>query len=144
MNMENNLGASYYASNLTEKLKSKLDPHLSNILKKYSFDTEVKWRYEGFKNIQYQYDSFGISVIFLKKINEDDYGFDISFKISGMPSPIMSAYIARGDGKMILSEREFILDELNGLEEKIDDLVDEYTLISGLLVKEYILECNPI
>jgi hypothetical protein len=140
--MENNLGASYYINNLTEKLKSKLDPHLSEILKKYSFDTEVKWRYEGFKNLQYQYDSFGISIIFLKRINEDDYGFDISFKILDMTFPILSANIARGDGKIILNEKEFLLTETTRLQEKMDDLVDEFTLISGLLVKEYILECT--
>jgi len=140
--MENNQGPSYYVNILTGKLKLKLDAHLSDILKKYAFEAEVKLRYEGFKNIQYQYDSFGISVIFLKRINEDDYGFDISFKISEKASLVLSAYIARGNGKMILSEKEFILNGSNQLEEKIDDLIDEYTVVSGLLVQEYILESN--
>lgn len=138
--MESNQGPSYYVNVLTEKLKLKIDTHLSDILKKYSFETEVKLRYEGFKNIQYHYDSFGISVIFLKRINEDDYGFDISFKISEKGSLILSAYIARGNGKVVLTEKDFFLNASDDLEEKIDNLIDEYTLLSGLLVKEYILE----
>lgn len=136
--MENKLSALSIINEIFDRFKHSLDPVLTVLLKDYSFEKEVKWRYEGFQNFQYCYNSFGISIIFMNRINEDNYGFDLSFKILN-DSHEMSSYIARGNGQIVLNEKKIKLDDIS---KKIEDLVDEYTGVSVLLIKEYILEYN--
>lgn len=138
--MENSQIILDLVENLQSIFKKKLDPYFNKILQTFSFEEEVKWRYEYFENKNYNYHYFGISVVFLKHSNEDNYGFDICFKIDGELPNIVTFYLARGNGSMIIDEKKFHLLSLSQSEEKIDDLIYECSIVGGLLIKEYVLE----
>lgn len=128
---------------LNRKLKAGLDEKLSAVLKKYSYEEEIKWRYDLPEDIPSRTDFFCVSVFFVKQFNEDDYGFDICFTLSENEPFVLSSYVARGNGIMVSHDIHRSIDEYDGdkqIEKRIDKLIYDYVLLSELLVKEYILD----
>lgn len=130
-------------SYLNRKLKAELDEMLSAVLKKYSYEEEIRWRYDLPEDIPSRTEFYGVSVFFMKQLNEDDYGFDIGFDISENEPFVLSSYIARGNGLTVSHDVYISIDEYDGdkqIEKRLDELIYDYTFISELLVKEYILD----
>lgn len=127
---------------MNSTLKKELDERLTELLKEYAYEEEVKWHYCFPNGIPTKVDLWYVSVCFIKQSNEDDYGFDICFELPESEPFILSSYITRGDGRIVTNDIILSLDdqyEKQSIKKSLDNLIYNYTNLSDLLVKEYIL-----
>ena len=124
-------------NDITEVIKLRIEKPLQESILTYK-------EYSDTIHLTYEVFSFGtheniiFSIVFKELLDQDDHGYDICFDIYHSDN-FLKTYLGKSDGALVLNPRT-IMTNNQSFRTEFNDLIEDYFMVSFLLIKQYILD----